>query len=69
MSASAFDEIYTIFAKDPFDKITSKVLCQLFKDHKKLKVTNKMLESMREIKRPEIMQTLQESFSFQDQRN
>lgn len=61
MKATAFDQIYTIIAKDPFTAITPKILCQLIIKEKKLKVTNKMLDAYRERIRPTILHSLQEN--------
>ena len=38
MKAKAFDEIYTIFAKEPFNVITPQILAKMFKDNRKFKL-------------------------------
>ena len=55
MKCTAFDEIYTIFAKDPMTEITPKLLSKMFRDNKKYKFTNTMLQVEREKQRPEII--------------
>jgi hypothetical protein len=58
MKATAFDQIYTIIAKYPFDQITSDILKQKLKDEKKIKLTNTMLKSYREKVRIDIIKNL-----------
>ena len=65
MKAKAFDEIYNLIAKEPMVEITSRILCKLFKDNKKFKLTNSMLLKLREQTRPHIISALQESFDYE----
>lgn len=65
MKAKAFDEIYFIFAKEPMSQITTEVLAKMFKENKKFKLTNNILNQKREKIRPMIIETLQESFSYE----
>ena len=61
MKATAFDQIYTIISKYPYDQITSEVLKQKLKDNKKIKLTDSMLRSYRIKVRKEIIENLQEN--------
>lgn len=63
MRARAFEEIYSIFAKDPMEEISCTVLSKMFRENKKFKVTNTMLMQKRDEWRPRIIEGLQESFS------
>ena len=45
----------------PFKQITSDILAQQFKDNKKLKVTNSILNHLRNTVRPEIVEGLQDN--------
>lgn len=65
MKCKAFDEIYMIFAKEPLTVITPQIIATMFKENKKFKLTNSMLAGQREKIRPEIIEQLQESFSYE----
>lgn len=58
MKAKAFDEIYMLFAKEPINVITPQILAKMFKENKKIKLTNTILNLKREKIRPEIIETL-----------
>ena len=54
--AKDFAEIYTIIAKEPFEKISPKLLRKLLADpRKRVKVTNVMMTALREKVRAEII--------------
>lgn len=67
MKAKAFDEIYTIFSKEPFEEITTSILAKMFAENKKFKITNSILLQKQEELRPIIVAGLQESFSYEAQ--
>lgn len=43
MKATAFDQIYTIISKFPYEKITAEILKQKLSNNKKIKLTNTQL--------------------------
>lgn len=63
MDAQAFDQIYMIVQNSPMEKVTPHILSNMLKDHDYLKITNEMMDQMREALRPSITSTLQENFS------
>jgi hypothetical protein len=61
MKATAFDQIYMIISKYPFEKITPEILKQKLRENKRIKLTNTILKGLREKVRQDIMNNLQES--------
>lgn len=51
-----------IFAKEPMNQITTSVLAKMFRENKKFLFEDNHLETFRELKRPEIISGLIESF-------
>ena len=58
MKATAFDQIYTIINKFPYEKITAEVLKYKLSQNKKIKLTTSQLNAYRDKVRPEIIENL-----------
>ena len=61
IKAQQFDEIWNIINNQPFKFVTAQILAQQFKENKKLKVTNSIINSYRDYVRPDIVEGLQDN--------
>ena len=58
MRATAFDQIYVIIADYPMEQITPEILCAQLLNSKKLKITNRILNELRDEVRPGVIAKL-----------